>query len=144
MKKRSPILAVAAMAAASTGCIMGVPMSMHTTAPLGPDQTLACATHQLKSLGYTIAAGDSRIGFVRGEKYLPTVERWLLPGTAERHVLTATVFDDPATGESSLQVTAGVRNQDDHGSPTEAGSSHANVILAACADQATADGQEGR
>lgn len=110
-------------------------------APPGADQTLDCATHQLKSLGYTIAAGDSKIGFVRGERYLPTSERWLLPGTSERNVLTATVLADPATGASLLRVTAGLRNHDDMGSPTKSGASDANAIVDACADQTAAESQ---
>ena len=73
---------------------------MQSVAPLGADTTLDCATVQLKSLSYTIVAGDSEIGFFRGEKYLPTSESWFLPGNGERDVLTAMVFADPATGAS--------------------------------------------
>ena len=79
---------------------------MQSVAPLGADTTLDCAIDQLKSLSYTIVAGDSEIGFVRGEKYLPTSESWFLPGNGERDVLTAMVFADPTTGASSLRVTA--------------------------------------
>lgn len=135
MRPSNPILAAAVIALACTACITGVPVSMQTVAPLGTDRTLDCATQQLKVLGYTIAAGDSRIGFVRGEKYLPTAERWLLPGTAERDVLTATVLADPETGESSLRLTAGLRNQDDTGRPTTTGISDANAIVATCTDR---------
>lgn len=134
MRPSKPILAVALIAVAFAACITGVPVSTQTVAPLGTDRTLDCATQQLKALGYTIAAGDSRIGFVRGEKYLPTAERWLIPGTAERDVLTATVLADPETGESSLRLTAGLRNQDDAGRPTTTGISDANAIVATCTD----------
>ena len=43
------------------------------------DGAITCSAAPTSSLGYTIAAGDSEIGFVRGEKYLPTSERWFLP-----------------------------------------------------------------
>lgn len=141
MHPRTSILAVVAAALTSSGCIMGVPTSMQATVPAGPDDALGCATHQLKSLGYTIAAGDSKIGFVRGEKHLPTVERWLLPGTDERDVLTAMVLADPATGKSALRVTAGVRNQDDSGAPSKYGRADARAIVAACTEHAAVDEQ---
>ncbi len=144
MKPRGPLPVVAAVALASAGCIMGVPKSMHTVAPLGLAQTLHCATHHIKTLGYTIADGDSEIGFVRGEKYLPTADRWLFIGRGERHVLTATVLDDPATGASSLRVTAGLRDDRYTGAPTKAGSADADAVMAACTDQTTAEGEGGR
>ena len=144
MKQIRPISAVAVMALALTACIMGVPKSMYTLAPLGPAETLNCATHHIKTLGYTIADGDSEIGFVRGEKYLPTGERWLILGRGERHVLTATVLADPDTGESSLHVTAGLRDDRNTGAPTKSGSADADAVMSACTEQTTADGQGGR
>ena len=102
------------------------------------DGAITCSAAPTSSLGYTIAAGDSEIGFVRGEKYLPRSERWFLPGNGERDILTATVFADPATGASSLRATASLRDDDDTGSPTKSTKSRtpdANAIVAACADQ---------
>lgn len=144
MKRTRPISIVAVVALAFTGCIMGVPKSMYTLAPLGPAETLNCATHHIKTLGYTIADGDSEIGFVRGEKYLPTGERWLILGRGERHVLTATVLADPDTGASSLHVTAGLRDDRNTGAPTKSGSADADAVVFACTDQTTAEGQGGR
>ena len=144
MKPRRPISVAAVMALASAGCIMGVPKSMYTVAPLGPAETLNCATNHIKTLGYTIADGDSDIGFVRGEKYLPTGERWLILGRGERHVLTATVLADPDTGASSLRVTAGLRDDRHMGAPTKSGSADADAVMSACTDQTTAEGQGGR
>jgi len=144
MKPRHPISVVAVVTLASAGCIMGVPKSMHTVAPLGPAETLNCATNHIKTLGYTIADGDGEIGFVRGEKYLPTGERWLILGRGERHVLTATVLADPDTGASSLRVTAGLRDDRHTGAPTKSGSADADAVMSACTDQTTAEGQGGR
>ncbi len=84
------------------------------------------------------------IGFVRGEKYLPTADRWLFIGRGERHVLTATVLDDPDTGASSLRVTAGLRDDRYTGAPTKTGSADADAVMAACTDQTIAEGQGGR
>ena len=139
MSLRIPLPLAAALAA--TGCITGVPQSMHTLAPLGPTQTLHCAADHIKTLGYTIVAGDSDIGFVRGEKYLPRSESFLIQGSGERHVLTATVRKDPSTGASLLQVTAGLTNDEQTGGPAKNGSADADKILSACGDHANAEGQ---
>ncbi len=143
MHARVPILAIAVTTAALTGCITGAPMSMQAIAPAGADMALGCATQQLVSLGYTIAAGDGKIGFVRGERHRPRIERIFFTGIDERDVLTAMVLPDPATGASSLLVTAALRSQGDAGSPTDTGSADAISILTTCAEQTTAEGQGG-
>ena len=129
-----PILAIAVTTAALTGCsITGAPVSMQAMAPAGADTALRCATRQLMSLGYAIAAADGKIGFVWGERHGPR---------NRRDVLTATVFTDPASGASSLRVTASLRSRTRTGSPTESGSADADNILAECAEQ-TASGSQG-
>ena len=142
MHARGPILAIAMTTAAFTGCITGAPVSMHAVAPARADMALGCATQQLVSLGYTIAAGDGEIGFVRGERLRPGIERFFV-GRELRDVLTATVFADPATGASSLRVTAALRSHDNAGSPSNTGSADANSILATCAEQTAPEGQGG-
>jgi|GEM_PF-5851583 len=143
MHARGPIPAIAVTAAALTGCITGAPMSMQAIAPAGADMALGCATRQLVSLGYTIAAGDGEIGFVRGERHRPRVERFFVSGIDERDVLTAMVLADPATGASTLRVTAALRSQGDAGSPTDTGSAEAISILTACAEHTAEEGQGG-
>ena len=144
MHARGPILAIAVTTAALTGCIItGAPVSMQAIAPADADMALGCATQQLVTLGYTIAAGDGQIGFVRGERHRPRIERFFVSGIDERDVLTAMVLADPATGASSLLVTAALRSQGDAGSPTETGSADAISILTMCAEQTTAEGQGG-
>ena len=143
MNPRGSVLAIAATAVAFTGCISGMPMSLQGVAPAGPGQALSCATQQLNQLGYTIDAGDSKVGFVRGEKHLSKEERWFLPGKNERDVLTAAVFDDPTTGAASLRVTAALRSHDDAGAPTKRGTADANTIVANCADEAALESQGG-
>ena len=143
MHARGPILAIAVTTVAFTGCITGAPVSMQAIAPAGADMALGCATQQLVSLGYTIAAGDGKIGFVRGERHRPRIERFFVSGIDERDVLTAMVLADPATGASSLRVTAALRSQSDAGTPTDTGSADASSILAACAEQTAPEGQGG-
>ena len=141
MRPRIPILAVAATTVALAGCITitGAPLSLQGVAPAGKSQALNCAIQQLIHLGYTIEAGDGAVGFVRGEKHLSADERFFLPGTNERDVLTATVFDEPTTGSASLSVTAALRTHSKTGAPTKRGSADADSIMATCAGQ-TASG----
>lgn len=135
MSPRRCILAVAALAGSLTGCITGMPMSMYGVAPTGSGEALDCATSHLNYLGYTIEAGDSKMGFVRAGRHLPTEQRWFLSGSDERDVLTAAVFHDPATGMASLRVTAAVRSHDDVGSPTNRGTADAVAIMGECAGE---------
>ena len=143
MHARGPVLAIAVTTAALTGCITGAPVSMQAMAPAGADTALRCATQQLMSLGYTIAAGDGKIGFVRGERHLPWIERFFVSGIDGRDVITAMVLADPATGASSLRVTAALRSQSDAGTPTDTGSADASSILTTCAEQTAPEGQGG-
>ena len=143
MHARGPILAIAVTTVAFTGCITGAPVLTQALVPAGTDVALGCATQQLVTLGYTIAAGDGEIGFVRGEKHRPRLERFFVSGIDERDVLTATVLADPATGGSSLLVTAALRSRGDAGSPTKTASADAFNILAACAEQTAPEGQGG-
>ena len=142
MHPRIPILAIAAAAAALTGCITGAPMSLQGVAPAGKSQALNCATQQLILLGYTIEAGDGVVGFVRGEKQLTAEEMFFLPGTNERDVLTATVFDDDTTGSASLSVTAAIRTDSRTGAPTKRGSADADSIMATCTEQTASGNRE--
>ena len=141
MHPRVPTLAVAATTVALAGCmtISGAPQSLQGVAPAGKSQALNCAIQQLILLGYTIEAGDGAVGFVRGEKQLPGDERFFLPGTNERDVLTATVFDDATTDSASLSVTAALRTHTKTGAPTKRGSADADSIMATCTGQ-TASG----
>ena len=67
------------------------------------DGAITCSAAPTSSLGYTIAAGDSEIGFVRGEKYLLTSERWFLPGNGERDILShEATFLSPGCHPGSL------------------------------------------
>lgn len=79
-------------------------------------------------------AGDSKMGFVRAGRHLPTEQRWFLAGSDERDILTAAVFQDPATGTASLRVTAAVKSHDDVGAPTNRGTADAVAIMGECAD----------
>ena len=134
MNPRRCMFAVATLALSLTACVTGMPMSMYGVAPAGTDEALDCATSQLNYLGYTIEAGDSKMGFVRAGRHLPTERRWLLPGSDERDILTAAVFEDPATGAASLRVTAAVKSHDDVGAPTNRGTADAVTIMDECSD----------
>lgn len=139
MHPRIRVLAIAATAVALTGCITGSPMSLQGVATAGKSRALDCATQQLIHLGYTIEAGDGVVGFVRGEKQLPTMEKAFRPGTNQRDVLTATVFDDDTTGAALLRVTAAIRTLEKTGAPTERASADADSILATCAGQTASE-----
>ena len=133
MHPRNPILAIAVTAVALTGCSTGAMMSLQGVAPAGKSQALVCATQQLIHLGYTIDAGDSVVGFVRGEKSFDK---------DTRDVLTATVFDDATTGAASLRVTAARRtSSNETDAPRKRGSADADSIMATCAGQTASEGQ---
>lgn len=87
------------------GCSVA-PVSYYGVAPPGRDNAYECALAQLNILGYTIEDGNKDAGFIRGRKQTSGLGTQLLTGNAYHDLLTATTFDNPATGETNLRVVA--------------------------------------
>lgn len=141
--KKSLLFAAAAMSACSSA-----PVSYHGVAPPGRETAFQCAVAQLNILGYTIEDGNSDTGFVRGRKQTSGLGTQIITGNTYHDVLTATTFDNPATGETNLRVVATRIAEQDVGllgalsdepaqgedviAPSDSGKGDARVLLASC------------
>ena len=97
-----PALVLAALVA---GCATA-PVSFQGVAPPGLETAYRCAVAQLNLMDYNIEDGNMEAGFVRGRKQTSGVVEELFLGAAYQDVLTATVFDNPATGNTHIRVVA--------------------------------------
>ena len=144
MTRSTGFLAVVLICGCSTA-----PISFYGVAPPGRDTAYECAVAQLNILGYTIEDGNKDAGFVRGRKQTSGLCTQLFTGASHHELLTATAFDDPATGNTNLRVVAArVADQDtsplgalgdespEQGesaiAPSEVGKADARVLLANC------------
>ena len=143
MTKSTGFLAVVLICGCSTA-----PISFYGVAPPGRDTAYECALAQLNILGYTIEDGNKDAGFIRGRKQTSGLGTQLFTGASHHELLTATVFDDPATGTNLRVVAARVADQDtsplgalgdespEQGesaiAPSEVGKADARVLLANC------------
>ena len=84
MRKFSPFFVILAAACSAA------PVSYYGMAPPGREDAYRCAVAQLNIMGYTIEDGNSDV----------------FTGNTYHDVLTATAFDNPATGETNLRVVA--------------------------------------
>lgn len=101
MKKLIVFLAIATAA-----CRSSAPVSFQGVAPPGRETAYQCAAAQLNIMGYNIEDGNADAGFVRARKQTSGIGTQILTGNTYHDVLTATVFDNPATGETNLRVVA--------------------------------------
>ena len=99
MRKHAGFLAVLAVACSSA------PANYLGVAPPGKETAYQCAVAQLNLMGYTIEDGNEDAGFVRGRKQTSGLGTQLFTGNTHHDVLTASAFDNPATGETHLRVT---------------------------------------
>ena len=99
-------------------------------------------------MGYNIEDGNSDTGFVRGRKQTSGLGTQLFTGNTYHDVLTASAFDNPATGETNLRVVATRIADHDVGllgaltddpeqgedvlAPSDTGKSDAQALLANC------------
>lgn len=143
MKKLIVLLAIATAA-----CRSSAPISFQGVAPPGRETAYQCAVAQLNIMGYNIEDGNADTGFVRGRKQTSGIGTQILTGNTYHDVLTATAFDNPATGETHLRVVASrIVDQDvsllgaltdeaeqgeDMIAPSEAGMDNARALLANC------------
>ena len=87
------------------GCATA-PVSFQGVAPPGLETAYRCAVAQLNLMDYTIEDGNLEAGFVRGRRQTSGVVQELFTGAAHHDVLTASVFDNPATGNTHIRVVA--------------------------------------
>jgi hypothetical protein len=96
---------------------------------------------QLNILGYTVEGGDRETGFVRARKQTSGLGTALLTGKNYHDVLTAAVFEDPTSGQTTLRITAaraeenaiGMFGGNERGiAPSDAGKADANALLREC------------
>lgn len=99
IKKHAAFLGVLAAACSSA------PVSYLGVAPPGRDTAYDCAVAQLNIMGYTVEDGNKDTGFARGRKQTSGLGTQLFTGNTHHDVLTTSVFDNPATGETNLRVT---------------------------------------
>jgi len=99
MTKQAAFLAILA-----AGC-SSAPVNYLGVAPPGRETAYECAVAQLNILGYTVEDGNKDTGFVRGRKQTSGLGTQLITGNTHHDVLTASAFDNPATGETNLKVT---------------------------------------
>ena len=142
MRKHAAFLAVLAVACSSA------PVNYLGVAPPGRDTAYQCAVAQLNLMGYTIEDGNKDTGFVRGRKQTSGLGTQLFTGNTHHDVLTASAFDNPATGETHLKVTvtriadqdaavgwtgdAGPEEGEDVLAPSDTGKADAQSLLSNC------------
>lgn len=129
------------------GC-SSAPVSYYGVAPPGRETAYGCAVAQLNIMGYTIEDGNSDAGFVRGRKQTSGLGMQIVTGNTYHDVLTATAFDNPATGDTSLRVvvtrvaehdasvlgalTDDPEQGEDVVAPSDSGKADARALLANC------------
>ena len=129
------------------GC-SSAPVSFYGVAPPGRETAYQCAVAQLNILGYTIEDGNSDTGFVRGRKQTSGLGTQIFTGNTYHDLLTASVFDNPSTGETNLRVVAsriaeqdadlfaGLNEAPEQGedviAPSDSGKEDAQALLSNC------------
>ena len=80
------------------------PVQYFGVAPPGRETAYQCAVAQLNIMGYTIEEATEDI-LVKGRKQTSGLGLQLFAGNTHHDVLTATAYDNPQTGETSIRVT---------------------------------------
>ena len=141
MKKHAAFLTVLLAACSSA------PVQYYGVAPPGLDNAYKCAVAQLNIMGYTIEDATEGI-VVRGRKQTSGLGLQLFTGNTHHDVLTATAYDNPQTGETSIRVTVtriadqdaaagwtasdGPEEGEDVLAPSETGKADAQALLNNC------------
>lgn len=136
------------LAALLTAACSSAPISFYGVAPPGRETAYQCAVAQLNIMGYTIEDGNSDAGFVRGRKQTSGLGTQIFTGNTYHDLLTASVFDNPSTGETNLRVVASRIAEQDVGlvgalsdepaqgedviAPSDSGKEDAQALLANC------------
>lgn len=101
MNRYVQILTVVLLAGCATA-----PVSFQGVAPPGLETAYQCAVAQLNLMDYTIEDGNLQAGYIRARRQTSNLAQELLLGAAYQDVLTASVFDNPATGNTHIRVVA--------------------------------------
>ena len=131
-----------------TAACSSAPVSFSGVTPPGRDTAYQCAVAQLNIMGYTIEDGNSDTGFVRGRRQTSGLGTQIFTGNTYHDLLTASVFDNPADGETTLRVVAsrvaeqdvdliaGLNDQPEQGedviAPSDSGKADAQALLVNC------------
>lgn len=151
MNRIAPVVATILLAGCSTA-----PVSFQGVAPSGLDTAYRCAVAQLNLMDYTIEDGNLEAGFVRGHRQTSGIVEELFTGAAQLDVLTASVFDNPATGNTHIRVVAsriadhdiglvaGLDDEEEQGvnrlGPSDSGKADAQRLLTNCGVVAATEG----
>ena len=139
--KHTPLIALLAAACSSA------PVQYYGVAPPGKDTAYECAVAQLNIMGYTIEEATEGI-VVKGRKQTSGLGLQLFTGNTHHDVLTATAYDNPQTGETSIRITVtriadqdaaagftaneGPEQGEDVLAPSDTGKSDAQTLLQNC------------
>ncbi len=151
---------IAFVAIATTGCVSSAPVSFFGVAPPGRETAYQCAFAQLNIMGYNIEDGNADTGYVRGRKQTSGIGTQIITGNTYHDVLTATAFDNPATGETNLRVVASriadhdvallgaLTDEPEQGEdvigPSDSGKNDARALLANCGVSNVTGNSEGQ
>lgn len=109
MKRSVRTLAAVVLAGCAAALVSGcatAPVSFQGIAPPGLETAYRCAVAQLNLMDYTIEDGNLEAGFVRGRRQTSGLVHELFLGQSQHDLLTATVFENPATGDTHMRVVA--------------------------------------
>jgi hypothetical protein len=132
---------VVASASFSIGC-GGTPVSYFSLTPQPSADAYTCAIRKVNELGYTVTNTNKDAGFITADKQMTGAMHKVLLGSEEHDQLTVSIFDDPATQQRKLRVTAAATTASSNlfgtktsaKSPSDAAMADANALLSACAE----------
>lgn len=135
------------LAVLAAGC-SAAPVHYVGVAPPGRETAYDCAVAQLNIMGYTVEDGNKDAWFVRARKQTSGLGTQIFTDHTHHDVLTASAFDNPATGETNLRVTVtriadkdaslgwtaneGPEEGENVLSPSETGKADAQALLTSC------------
>lgn len=156
---KGTLIAVPLLSALLAGCSTA-PASFQGVAPPGLETAYRCAVAQLNLMDYNIEDGNLEAGFVRGRRQTSGAVQELFTGAAHHDILTATVFDNPATGNTHIRVVAsrvadhdigpaaGLDDEEEQGEnqlpPSDSGKTDAQRLLTNCGVVAMTGGSAPR
>lgn len=132
------IVAIALAGCAST--VQPQAYSHTTTAP--PSEVYDCTNGMLNQSGFTLSSASKESGFLKAERKISGIGRVIMVGASLFDVVTASVYADPTTKQTTLRITADSVNEREglfaaghrtSSHPREELVTQVNAILAKCA-----------